>query len=305
MLRCDIDSCSRWYHLSCVQFKSDGNQIFQSLRTGTKGITFFCMECFDPKRTDLVNAVARAESDFKEAMERIQQVITAEKKGGPKLLTPSLPQEDATVTTGFEPAKEEKYQGLQVEIVESLLASIEQAVYNYDQEITYTNDLVLDGREVLKHNPLKVWDQIDPHCDSMSGKEWFNVDGTMDNLSESYLPITAALRRMLKTYDDKPLQIGPDLHDLNFSQVHVALINWFIFDILNDKLNIYSLPAMRPLRATHAAVASFGDSSTDNLLSLPFPFLSPSELTHFRMEGQRKRCSSRSQTTGLAQNTVP
>jgi len=287
MLQCDINSCQRWYHLSCVQFKRGGNQIFQSHATGTKNAMLFCLECFNPKRKDLVDAVAQAEADFKMAMERIKQAVTAEKEGWPMPSVASPPQEqdgshafehdtpslemDPAPTTEFELAKEDRYQGFQVETIKSLLADIEQDVYNYDREIVCANDLFLDGNEVLKWTPLKVWDQIDPGRDFVSGKDWFHVDGTANNLSEGHAPITAALRRMLRTPDDKPLQISPDLENLSFSQVHTALINWFIFDLLNDELNIYHFPNMKPLRATQAAVANFGDASMD-ASSLLFSF---------------------------------
>ena len=279
MIKCDINSCTRWYHLSCVLFKSGRNRIFHSLTTGTKNATFFCPECFKPERKNLVNAVVQAESDFKMAMEKIKDAVTAENERWPKLLIPSPPQEQdnsyafehdtralemgAAPELDFEPAKEDKYQGFQAEIIESLLTDIEQAVYNYDREIICANDLFLDGNDVLRWTPLKVWNQIDPGHDLVPGKEWFHVDGTTNNLSESHAPITAALRRMLRTPDDRPLQISPDLEDLSFSQVHMALINWFVFDLLNNELNIYNFPNMKPLRAMQAAAANFGDASTD------------------------------------------
>jgi hypothetical protein len=279
MLQCNIKGCQRWYHLSCIQFKSRGKQIFQSHATGTENFVLFCLECFNPKRKDLVDAVAQAESDFKMAMERIKQAVTAEKEGCPKPPVAPPPQEqegshtfehdtvslemDAAGTTEFELAKEERYQGFQVEIIESLLVRIEQHVFDYDREIEYANALFLDGNEVLKWTPLKVWDQIDPGQHFVSGKDWFHIDGTANNLSESHAPITAALRRMLRTPDDKPLQISPDLEDLTFSHVHKALINWFVFDLLNNELNLYHFPNMKPLRATQAAMANFGDASTD------------------------------------------
>jgi hypothetical protein len=281
MLKCDIESCQRWYHLSCVLFKSGENQIFQSLATGmgTKKSMFFCLECFNPKRKDLVNAVAQAESDFKMAMERIKQAVTAEKERWPKLSIPSLPQEqdnshifehdalslgmDTVPTTDFELAKADRYQNFEVEIIQTLLGRIEQAVYDYDREIRCANDLFLDRNEVIKWTPLKVWDQIDPGKDFVSGKEWFDVDGVANNLSESHFPVTAALRQMLRTSDDQKLQINPELEDLSFSHVHTALINWFVFDLLDNKLNIYHFPNMKPLRAMQAAVADFGNESTD------------------------------------------
>lgn len=169
---------------------------------------------------------------------------------------------NGTSKTEFELAKEERYQGFQKDIIESLLDKIEQAVYNYDREITCANDLFLDTNDVLKWTPLKIWNQVDPGQDFISGKEWFHIDGTANNLSESHAPITAALRQMLGVPDDKPLQISADLKSLSSSQVHTALIDWFVLDLLNDELSMYNFPNMKPLRATQAAVANFGDAST-------------------------------------------
>ncbi|KUJ18611.1 uncharacterized protein LY89DRAFT_717194 [Mollisia scopiformis] len=276
MLRCDIKSCSKWYHSSCVQFKNRGNQIFHSFETGGKKSTFFCSECYNPKRKDLLNAVAQAESDFKETMERIKQTIITDGAWPPKTLVLSTEREQDNSPTfqrdassleilpgpksNFDPAREDKYQSFQMDCIESLLRNIEQAVYDYNREIGCANDLFLDQHEVFKLTPLKFWHQIDPGCLFTSGKAWFQVDGTANNLSVGHAPITAALRRMLGTPDDQSLHISLDLEELSFSHVHTALINWFVVDILGSELNIYQFPNMKPLRATQAAIANFGDA---------------------------------------------
>ncbi|PMD33386.1 hypothetical protein L207DRAFT_639509 [Hyaloscypha variabilis F] len=276
IINCDIAGCGRWYHLSCVQFQKRGHRIFLSLATGTKDSLFFCPECFNPQCEDLVNAIAQAESDFQRAMERIKQAITSEKEGGIEPPIPSPRQEPdnshafeqdmppwgmgVIPTIELEQATSEKYEGFQKETIESLLSNLEQAVYNYNRDIISANNLFLDEDEVLKWTPLKAWNRVDPGQSFVPGKEWFDVDGKANNLSESHAPITAALRQILRTPDDKPLRITADLKELSFSDVHTALINWFVFDILIDKLNIYHFPTMKPLRATLAAVSDFGES---------------------------------------------
>lgn len=286
MIKCDIESCPTWYHLSCVLFNKRVKQIFYSLATGTKDTIFVCQNCCNPVREDLTNAVAKATSDFREAIKRINQLVRAEKGGWPQTFFPSPPQEEYITytseqnaeslelttleTTDFEPAREERYQGFEKEKIDSLLSCIESAVYDYDRDISCANQLFRDGNDVVKETPLKIWSDIDPGQHFLSGNEWFGINGTSGNLSQSHAPITAALRRMLKTPNDKPLQISSDLKDTTFSQVHIALINWFIFDLLDNKLNIYHFANMKPLRATLAAVANFGDSSTTSS-----PLLSP------------------------------
>ena len=284
MLLCDIASCQTWYHLSCLLFRKKVRQIFYSFHTGTTKATFICPNCYNPEREDLANAAKRAELDFKEAMGRIHQIVTAEKEGWLETFIPSPPQEQDNThasehnvesveveeprPTYFEPAREEKFEGFETEKINSLLRDIGDAVYNHDREICYAKGLFHDGSDISMNQPLRTWDLIDPGQHFVSGKEWFKVNGESNNLSESHAPITAALRRMLGTPDDKSLDISPDLHDLSFSQVHIALINWFVFDILNNELNLYLFPNMKPLRAMMAAVANFGDASTSSPLLL-------------------------------------
>ena len=298
-LNCDIQNCPRWYHLSCIQFKTKGHQIFQSQATGIKKFTFICPECFKPADSNLIKALQQAESDFKRAIEQAQsdfktaresilQAVTV-KEGWPPQLSiprpqdeqhispvseddPLSPETDTASTTYFELTKTVEFQGFQENVIESLLANIEQAVYDYDREIVCANELFLDRNDVLKSTPLKVWEQVDPGRDLLSGKQWFEADGMANNLSEGHAPITAALRQMLRTPDDQPLQISPDLEDLSFSQVHKALINWFVFDLLNNELNMYDFPNLKPLKATLAAVANFGNASTESSYLL-FPSL--------------------------------
>lgn len=242
-------------------------------------MTFFCPDCFNPQRKDLVEAVAKAEADFKVAMDKIKQTITVEKQVWSIIPNSSMSQEqdysqtsqrdtlslelEAASTTDFEPAREDRYQCFQGDIVNSLLRNIEQSIYDYNREIEGAINLFLDESDVVKGTPLKFWDQIDPGHHLVTGKQWFNVDGTANNLSEGHAPITAALRQMLMTPDDKRLQISAELRELTFSQVHTALINWFVFDLLNNELDFYRFGYLKPLRATQKAVLDFGDASMD------------------------------------------
>jgi hypothetical protein len=309
MLKCEIKGCRTWYHLSCLLFKSQNRRVFYSFHLGTKNVTFYCPNCFNPERVDLAIAAKKATSDYKAAMARINQIVTADKEGWPETFMPSPLQEQGNEhgfehnvesveieeprPTYFEPARQEnfegyiesleievprptyldradqeKYEGFETKIINSLLKEIEEAVYDYDREICYAKELFHHGNDISLSNPLRVWDLIDPGQHFVSGKQWFDVDGEANNLFAAHAPITAALRKMLGTYDDKPLSISPDLMDLSFSEVHTALINWFIFDILNNKVNIYLLPNMKPLRAMMTAVANFGSSSMSSLFTL-------------------------------------
>jgi hypothetical protein len=262
--------------------------IFYSLHTGTKDVTFICPNCCNPEREDLANAVKQATSDIEEAVGRIHQIATAEKEGWRETLIPIPPQEcentpafehnvesleiEEARTTYFEPARQERFEGFETQKINSLLDNIRDAVYDHDREICYAKELFHDGSDISMDEPLRAWDQIEPGQHFVPGREWFEVSGDANNLSESHAPITAALRRMLGTPGDKPLYISSDLMDVPFSQVHTALINWFVFDILNNELNIYLFPNMKPLRPMMTAVANFGDASTCS--PLPNPILS-------------------------------
>jgi hypothetical protein len=102
---------------------------------------------------------------------------------------------------------------------------------------------------------------------------WYSIDGPARKQCLNHAPITAALRSILQTPDNKPLEIDPNLRNLTFSQVHTGFVSWFVFDILNDELGLYELPNMKPLRATMAAVNHFGEASKHPLLVLPMSSL--------------------------------
>lgn len=289
MLLCDIAGCQKWYHLSCLLFNRKVRQVFYSFHTGTKKATLICQSCYNPERQDLFNAIEQAKSEFEKGMGRVNQIVTAEMARWPETMIPSPPQEqgtshtfeqsvesverDESKPTYFETAREEKFQGFRTDTIKSLLSSIEEAVDDYDREVCNAKALFHDGNDISMDQPLSVWDQIDPGQHHVSGKQWFDVDGEANNISENHAPITAALRRILATADDKPLHISHDLHDLSFSHVHTALTYWFVFDILNNELDLYRFPNMRPLRAVMTAVANFGDASMSSLFSPRCPSL--------------------------------
>jgi hypothetical protein len=109
--------------------------------------------------------------------------------------------------------------------------------------------------------PLKEWHKIDLGCEVTKGREWFELEDYTNTDPTSHLPITAALRLLLKTTLSQSLAMHPNLEKVTFSQVHMSLIYWFIFDVIQNKRDIYEIPNMKPLRAMMSAVTNFGDAS--------------------------------------------
>lgn len=278
MLECDIDSCQSWYHLSCIQWDKSRRCILISLTTGTKDFEFICEDCFSMQPSQYTNEVPQAFRHIKERIESIKKAAGPASEEIPEANIPESPpiQEhrpsirvqavgswglDNSGTTEFELAREEAFQGFQQGKIMGLLQDIDAAIYNYDREVHYTNKLYSDGSDVYMDNPLSVWNVIDAGHDLVEGSEWFRLDDGRKNLSIGHHPITAALRLLLSTSIHRPLCIAPELKKLNFSQVHIGLIYWFVFDLLNNELNFYDIPNMKPLRAMMSAVADFGNAS--------------------------------------------
>jgi hypothetical protein len=170
----------------------------------------------------------------------------------------------------IEPARSDKFRGFDPGILRSILKNIDDDVYEHDRQTYSAMSLFECGSDISLSRPLQAWDKVDPRGNLLLGKRWFELEaGERANHSLTcHAPITAALREMLGTKDGQPLELTTDLMELSFSDVHSALINWFVFDLLKDKLDIYHLPAMKPLRAIVAAAAEFGNESAFQLLSM-------------------------------------
>lgn len=172
------------------------------------------------------------------------------------------------IVSDFEPAREEKFQGLDNDEVVDLIYKLDQFIYDYNKEVMETIERFGDGDDAWINRPLAQWNLIDAGQRFVEGQPWYLLDYPAKIPTINHLPITAALRRMLDISGDKALEISPNLDSLSFSQVHTAFVGWFVIDVLRNKLDIYGLPSMKPMRAMMAAVKEFADASKYDSLVL-------------------------------------
>ena len=296
MLQCEIKTCQTWYHLSCIISTKRRRSILFSLKMGTKDFHFVCTKCLDALGDQYIDGVSSQ-------IEHVKYIIEASNNGmnvGPEAISegpeaipkaygfykpsaiekpiPSLDEhtyelEDGLALSQFALTRDEKFQGFEQSIIMSLLGGIHQAIYNYDRQVCWTKQLMLDGNNSYIKNPLeegdmidvgyplKEWDTIDVGYQLTEGSEWFRLDDYTNTPSTSHKPITASLRQLLRTPPDKQLTISSELDNVPFSRVHMGLIYWFVLDILSNKRNLYELPNMKPMRVMMSAVSTFGDTS--------------------------------------------
>jgi len=161
----------------------------------------------------------------------------------------------------FELAREEKYNGMDGTLVKSLVRNLHQYIYDYDIEIRGIIECHSKSSDVQTKRPLEHWELVDANQGVVGGQQWFQMDKIIDEQSPTHAPITAALRTMLGTSDEKTLEIALSLKSLTFSQVHIGLVSWFVFDVLDNKIDLYGLANMKPMRVLMAAVKNAGDAS--------------------------------------------
>jgi hypothetical protein len=222
--------------------------------------------------------------NFMKAMEEPEKDVESKKANSEKALVPDSASEHvATPNTEpvedmilkplagayFDLAQEVKYQGFEEEKIKHLLYCIQNSTFKYRCELAAVNEMLRDGRDCDNqiNQPLKFWNLIDPSEACLVGKEWFRLKdarGTPFEIqipSESHAPITAALRRILKVPEGERLTLSSELKELGFSHVYTAFVNWFVFDVINNELDILAVPSMQPLKNMMEAVTNFGDAS--------------------------------------------
>lgn len=118
-----------------------------------------------------------------------------------------------------------------------------------------------DPEDAICKAPLNAWNLIDAKATMVAGQEWYQIADDSLNLPKGHKAITASLRTMLQISNDSPLEIKSSLANLEFSQVHQAFVSWFVLDVLGNKLDIFELPNMKPLRVMMAGVHQFGEDS--------------------------------------------
>jgi len=278
-IRCDFQTCSTWHHLSCilVLIRENTQRLLFAPTPRQNFVYFICPRCLDqPKNGDKslpqgIEALLRtfekknSQTTFKEEPMVADCVIDKTPPDLPKVIEEA--KEDLVsiddTTMEFESAREEKYNGFDTAIVNGLIRNLHQYIYDYDMEIRSVLDRFTNISEVWTQYPLKEWKVIDVDECVAAGQPWFHMDDREGNQSSSYAPLTAALRSMLGTSEGEALEIPSKLKNLTFSQVHIGLISWFVFDVLENHIDLYGLPKMREMNAMMTAVLSAGEASKD------------------------------------------
>ena len=275
MVQCDIKNCGSWFHLKCILFSKDSRRMLVFPAKGMKGAEFVCPNCLDSvARIDIGSTIERLKKRL--SSEELTRINSSELMGssaqnadkqhnllqaeGINLEEPSAP--------AFELAREEIYHGYDEGGVDDLVSNLHQSILDYNIEVCQAIDRSSTQNQTCIRKPLAAW-ELNCGCDgTIEARPWYYVEDPVRKQCNAHAPITAALRSILRTPDNKPLEIDLELRSLNFSQVHTGFISWFVHDILNDELRLYNLPNMRPLRAMMAAVNHFGEARKLNL-SLP------------------------------------
>lgn len=277
MLQCDIEACSTWYHLSCIQWGKDKRSILFSLTTGTHEFGLICEKCLGTDPEIYTDQVTKAIENLKStidiskdslynALDMTPDTVICEPLAIEKHKLHSRQKldgfENGTAMQELAWARDENFHGFEENTIITLLQDLKNAVYRYDRQVYWLMDTLRDEHtNSYIENPLKEWQKIDPGHEFTKGSEWFELDDNTNIAPASHLPITAAMRLLLRATPSQSLVIPPELDGVTFSQVHTSLIFWFILDVIQNKRDIYEIPTMKPLRAMMSAVTNFGDSS--------------------------------------------
>lgn len=289
MIRCDIDECSGWYHSWCVMKSETGNSLMFSPQTGFQRAIFICPECVASPERGHVKGALEAMRVFLTTMGKLEAGETGpappiqlhktieipDSSPGDDISSPPGKEHDRAMLlptpsywveehhAGFEPAREEKFQGFNKSEVDHLFRNLQQSIFEYDLEIRDIMTRFGGPNDLNNAAPLAFWSYVDPNLKLPEGDEW-HVPGSLRSKAKSHAPITSALRRMLGTAIDAPLTIDSSLLDISFSRIHTAFIWWFVFDILLNRVDIFDLPNMKPMRIMMSAIHNFGEASKSN-----------------------------------------
>ncbi|KAF4631491.1 hypothetical protein G7Y89_g6639 [Cudoniella acicularis] len=282
-VECEINSCMSWFHVSCLLTCNTRKHMLFSPSNQPKDSLFICHNCFEHRKEKDTDEISQAVTRFLQVLGDMG-LPTRIESTGTELQPVSINHElDALRTDdhqetndrlqggnaqegsslNFEPAKQERYQSADQSLVKNLIQKIHEAIYNYDIEVREANERFGEKDNPVFQRPLPLWEFVDHGKNLEEGHPWF-VDfdprPTGKIYSMCHAPITAALRSMLQTSPNSPLNTDPSLNDLTFSQVHIGLITWFVFDILNNEIDLYELSNMEPIRAMRAAVYDAGEA---------------------------------------------
>jgi hypothetical protein len=161
----------------------------------------------------------------------------------------------------FELVRQEKYNGFDNNVVNSLVRNLHQAIFDYDIEMQDTVVRSVAFSSIPTQTPLAKWQLVDVHSSVAIGRPWFDTDEAGGKRPTCHASITTALRTMLGIPDGDSLSIASNLTNLTHSQVHIGIVSWFAFDIIDNRFDIFSLPNMKAMRAMMTAVVSTGEAS--------------------------------------------
>jgi hypothetical protein len=240
---------------------------------------FVCPKCLEQPKKGYDKAVTQAMKTFISTIENLKKQTILEEQSTPESSIHvksalEYKNEDKTKKEAvkdlwmgedpvmeFDIVREERYNSFDDNLVYDLLRNLHQYIYDYDIEIGDAIERFGNESDLRMKEPLRAWKLVDVNEGIVTGQQWFRIDDVTTKQPTCHAPITAALRSILNTSDDKPLGIALNLKSLTFSQVHIGLVNWFVFDVLNNKINLYELPNMRSMRAMMTAVRGSGEAS--------------------------------------------
>jgi hypothetical protein len=284
MIMCDIRNCELWYHESCILNlnENDPRKMFLfSAGQGMNSAAFICPKCANQPEGNAKDAITQAITDMNTTLGRVSRLLSAGEEASleipessnqlersPRYTSQQLLEQclehvqwNEGGATSLEPPRNEKYQGFEESIICSLMRSLDQCIFDYDKEVCDVIKEFGDPKDKSLNCPFKAWDVVDAGFGIAAGEEWYRAENAPMNRSRGHAPITASLRSMLRTDGASPPDIGPSLGDLNFSQIHKAFVSWFVLDVLGNKLDIYELPNMKPLRVIMSGIHQFGEES--------------------------------------------
>jgi hypothetical protein len=283
MVQCEIDACGRWYHFACLWYDKKQHILVQR-QTGPDNL-FICAICNEKPEARTSSCVAEADAEVANIIKKVKRRLAStednEGEEDDEREIPDSPAHEASPpdasrkeeliiglentpwethgALGFLPARNEKYNGFDENVVNDLVRKINQSVFNYNKEICDIVQVFGAPDDESIHHPLKVWNLVDPSAGIVTGQKWYQCEG--DGHLNNHAPVTASLRSMMQVAGSENMKIRPNLYGLTFSQVHTAFVYWFVIDVLANEFDIFKLANMKPVRAMMTGVYNFGEES--------------------------------------------
>jgi hypothetical protein len=202
-------------------------------------------------------------------------------------------------SASFLPSTDVRFRGCGEDTVKELFLSLNESFFKLWVRVRH-NIQCAQSSEVsnLKRGKclkkLSGWQRLHPNF-KKSVRKTAGVESVIkgqDHLGS--LPISIALRKLLKVPLDDELSIDSRLETVSLPNVHASLVSWFVFDILEDKHSFNNQPFMVPLEWAMKTQRDFGQSSKRLSSSCQ------TQLTTCRISSPRRRRAKRVSTKALA-----